>query len=127
MVPRQPTNKRFMTGIPPIDTPPDTAPNAVPDEAAAAKPESTLGGMLSSSKTQLAIGVAATLGVMVFYKWREKQLAKKEPEEYARLKRIKASVLRDEVLNTRDENTAQTDAAGSTHAPSSLSESGAKQ
>jgi len=63
-----------------------------PDDKPVAQTDNTIGSILSSSKTQLAIGVAATLGVMVFYKWREKQLAKKDPEEYARLKRIKASV-----------------------------------
>jgi hypothetical protein len=48
--------------------------------------------MLSSHKTHLAIGVAATLGIMIFYNWREKRLAKKDPEGYARLQRLKASV-----------------------------------
>jgi hypothetical protein len=69
-----------------------SAPADIPAEESAAKTESTVGSMLSNSKTQLAIGVAATLGVMIFYKWREKQLAEKDPEEYARLQRIKASV-----------------------------------
>jgi hypothetical protein len=72
----------------------------------------TVGSILSSSKTQLAIGVAATLGVMVFYKWREKQLAKKDPEEYARLQRIKASVRSGEIHSGHDEDkTAKPDSA----------------
>src|SRR5215212_8938759 len=97
--------------IPP-DTPVPTPPDATPGEAAAAMPGNTVGSMLSSSKTQLAIGVAATLGVMVFYKWREKQLAKKEPEEYARLQRIKASVRNGDALAAHEkQDIAQNDAA----------------
>lgn len=53
---------------------------------------STAASILSDRKTHLAIGVAATLGLMVFYSWREKNLAKTDPEEYARIQRIKASV-----------------------------------
>ena len=48
--------------------------------------------LLSEHKGKLAIGVAATLGIMVYYGWREKRLAKTDPEEYARLQRLKASV-----------------------------------
>jgi hypothetical protein len=46
--------------------------------------------LLSEHKGKLAIGVAATLGMMVYYGWREKRLAKTDPEEYARLQRLKA-------------------------------------
>lgn len=48
--------------------------------------------LISEHKGKLAIGVAATLGMMVYYGWREKRLAKTDPEEYARLQRLKASV-----------------------------------
>lgn len=48
--------------------------------------------LLSEHKGKLAIGVAATLGLMVYYGWREKRLAKSDPEEYARLQRFKAMV-----------------------------------
>ena len=48
--------------------------------------------LLSEHKGKLAIGVAATLGMMVYYGWREKRLAKSDPEEYARLQRLKAKV-----------------------------------
>jgi hypothetical protein len=72
-----------------------------PEDSASAEPEA--GNLLSDSleqgktilndhKGKLAIGVAATLGLMVFYKWREKKLAEEDPEEYARLQRIKAVV-----------------------------------
>jgi hypothetical protein len=54
--------------------------------------------LLNEHKGKLAIGVAATLGLMVFYKWREKKLAEEDPEEYARLQRIKA-VVREEEIN----------------------------
>ena len=48
--------------------------------------------LLSEHKGKLAIGVAATLGMMVYYGWRENRLAKSDPEEYARLQRLKAKV-----------------------------------
>jgi hypothetical protein len=48
--------------------------------------------LLSEHKGKLAIGVAATLGMMVYYGWRENRLAKTDPEEYARLQRLKAVV-----------------------------------
>lgn len=52
--------------------------------------------LLNEHKGKLAIGVAATLGLMVFYKWRDKKLAEEDPEEYARLQRIKAVVREEE-------------------------------
>lgn len=61
-------------------------------DPAATSLASTAASILSDRKTHLAIGVAATLGLMVFYNWREKNLAKTDPEEYARIQRIKASV-----------------------------------
>ena len=48
--------------------------------------------LLSEHKGKLAIGVAATLGMMVYYGWRENRLAKTDPEEYARLQRLKSIV-----------------------------------
>ncbi|WP_334188079.1 hypothetical protein [Noviherbaspirillum sp.] len=53
---------------------------------------STVKNVLDEHKGKLAIGAAATLGLMVYYKWREKRLAKEDPEEYARLQRLKAVV-----------------------------------
>ena len=47
---------------------------------------------LAGHKGKLAIGMAATLGLMVYYGWRERRLAQTEPEEYARLQRIKAGL-----------------------------------
>lgn len=46
----------------------------------------------SMYKGRLAVSVAATLGVMVYYAWREKRMEKNDPEEYARLQRLKASL-----------------------------------
>jgi hypothetical protein len=60
--------------------------------------------LLSEHKGKLAIGVAATLGIMVFYNWREKRLAKEDPEGYARLQRLKASVRTDETDAKHKEN-----------------------
>jgi hypothetical protein len=61
--------------------------------------------LLEDHKGKLAIGVAATLGLMVFYRWREKLLAKTDPEEYARLRRLKA------VMRHSDDNQVQPKAA----------------
>jgi len=76
--------------VPPETTVPD-ADAAGPDAAAAG--DVGLAGdainLLSEHKGKLAIGVAATLGLMVYYGWREKRLAKTDPEEYARLQRVK--------------------------------------
>jgi hypothetical protein len=52
--------------------------------------------LINEHKGKLAIGVAATLGIMVFYNWRERRLAKNDPEGHARLKRLKAIVRTDE-------------------------------
>jgi hypothetical protein len=60
--------------------------------------------LLSEHKGKLAIGVAATLGIMIFYNWREKRLAKKDPEGYARLQRLKALVRTDETDAKHKEN-----------------------
>ncbi len=59
------------------------------DAAAGGSPAAAL---LAGHKGKLAIGVAATLGLMVYYGWREKRLAQTDPEEYARLQRIKAGL-----------------------------------
>lgn len=47
---------------------------------------------LVAHKGKLAIGVAAMLGAAIYYKWREAQLARVEPEEYARLQRLKDKI-----------------------------------
>jgi hypothetical protein len=75
----------------------DAAPvaDSEPSEASEASDVSLAGeamNLLSEHKGKLAIGVAATLGMMVYYGWREKRLAKADPEEYARLQRLKAVV-----------------------------------
>jgi uncharacterized protein HemX len=51
---------------------------------------------LANHKGKLAIGAAAMLGLAVFYKWRDHKLAKENPEEYARLRRLRAAVESDE-------------------------------
>ena len=51
-----------------------------------------LAGTLANHKGKLAVGAAAMLGLAVFYKWRENKLARDDPEEYARLRRLKAAV-----------------------------------
>ena len=61
---------------------------AIPAPAAVSSTVTRLAG----HKGKLAIGMAATLGLMVYYGWRERRLAQTEPEEYARLQRIKAGL-----------------------------------
>jgi hypothetical protein len=68
--------------------------------------------LLEDHKGKLAIGVAATLGLMVFYRWREKLLAKTDPEEYARLRRLKA------VMRHSDDNQVQPKAVRKAAEPS---------
>lgn len=51
-----------------------------------------LSTLIADHKGKLAAGAAAMLGLAVFYKWRESKLAKEDPEELARLKRLKAAV-----------------------------------
>lgn len=53
---------------------------------------SNIANTLGNHKGKLAIGAAAMLGLAVFYKWREHWLAKNDPDEYARLRRLKAAV-----------------------------------
>lgn len=65
---------------------------AAPTTSTAAKS----GSALANHKGKLAIGAAAMLGLAVFYKWRDSKLAKEDPEEYARLRRLKAAVGTDE-------------------------------
>lgn len=48
--------------------------------------------MLGKHKGKLAVGAAAMLGLAIFYKWRENKLATDDPEEYARLQRLKRVV-----------------------------------
>ena len=68
----------------------------IPPEETAAEPAESTGEEGSNDKSmykgRLAVSVAATLGVMVYYAWREKRMEKNDPEEYARLQRLKASI-----------------------------------
>ena len=96
-----PTPDEQTPAMPPDEAAPaapasDAAADAADAAALADSPDLSLAGeamnLLSEHKGKLAIGVAATLGMMVYYGWREKRLAKTEPEEYARLQRLKAIV-----------------------------------
>lgn len=77
--------------------------------------------LLSEHKGKLAIGVAATLGLMVYYGWREKRLPQTDPEEYARLQRLRANLRHsDEARRTRHARktaTQQADAASQPNDP----------
>jgi uncharacterized protein HemX len=75
------------------DTPSTEVVAAVDDSATPSETEASgVKSVLSEHKGKLAIGVAATLGAMIYYGWRQKQLPKEDPEAYARLQRIKDSM-----------------------------------
>lgn len=88
-IPRVPEGEPADAGSAAASATPEADSAAVPAETSLADDAMTL---LSEHKGKLAIGVAATLGMMVYYGWREKRLAKTDPEEYARLQRLKAVV-----------------------------------
>lgn len=75
-------------------TPPTESRHTLTDEAAEADTPLAMkaAAMIGNNKGKLAIGAAAMLGIAVFYKWRDSKLAKEDPEEYARLRRIKAGL-----------------------------------
>lgn len=78
---------------------------AAPEPAdAPGKREADSKGILSEHKGKLAIGVAATLGVMIYYNWRQKNLPKEDPEAYARLKRLKDSIKASETQQKQGHN-----------------------
>jgi hypothetical protein len=80
---------------PPVTEETSSAPSSSQEESLANSLEQSMTALketLGEHKGKLAIGAAATLGLMVFYKWREKQLAEEEPQEYERLQRIKNRV-----------------------------------
>jgi hypothetical protein len=74
--------------------------------------------LVSDHKGKLAISVAATLGIMIYYNWRERRLAKKDPAGHARLQRLKALVRHDEAVaesRGRDASGAQAHKHGKTN------------
>jgi uncharacterized protein HemX len=82
-----------MIGQPTTDVVSPQARITVPDPVATDEQENR--SIFASNKTQLAIGVAATLGILIYYNWQEKNLSKKDPEAYARLQRFKSLVRAD--------------------------------
>lgn len=50
------------------------------------------GGMLSGKTTQLAMGAAATLGLLLLYKLRQKIQTTEDPEGYASVQRVKEAL-----------------------------------
>jgi hypothetical protein len=83
--------------------------SSLPEEAAEPTAAgSSVADTLNAHKGKLAIGVAATLGLMVYYNWREKRLAKTDPEEYARLQRLRAGLRAGEAQADREAQPAPT-------------------
>ena len=68
-------------------------------------PGKTVIGDLNENKHTLPTGDAVALGIMVFYNWREKRLARNDPESYARLQRLKALFRDDRPDTTREKKT----------------------
>lgn len=59
--------------------------------------EATIAGadlpaLLDAHKGKLAVGVAATLGLMIYYNLKKKKLPEEDPEGYARLQKLKDSL-----------------------------------
>ncbi|NEX60526.1 hypothetical protein [Noviherbaspirillum galbum] len=79
-------------GAPDMSDMPSAAGEEADDPVGSASLADTLADTLANHKGKLAMGAAAMLGLAVFYKWREGRLAQDDPEEYARLQRIKAAV-----------------------------------
>lgn len=49
-------------------------------------------GLLSGKKTQMAMGAAATLGLLLLYKLRQKMQTTEDPEGYASVQRVKEAL-----------------------------------
>lgn len=77
-----------------------------PSQRKSAGPVRGSGGNLGEQKEKLTIGVAAALGIMVFYNWREKRLARSDPEGYARLQRLRAVFRANEPDAIREKKTS---------------------
>jgi hypothetical protein len=56
------------------------------------------GNLFSNHGGKLAVGVAAMLGLAIFYKWREQEVSHEDPDESAGLKKIKEMVESDRPL-----------------------------
>lgn len=68
-------------------------------------------GLLSEHKGKLAVGVAATLGMLIYYGWRQRNLPKEDPEAYAQLQRIRDRVKADETDHALKDDEPNPDAA----------------
>lgn len=79
--------------------PPDDAGQPLADtDAGAALSAKTI---LNEHKGKLAIGAAATLGLMIFYNWRQKKLAEEDPEAFAAIQKVRESIKAEPSRNRR--------------------------
>lgn len=92
--PQPPSHARPLQPWPDNEQPKELAAQEVsgPEQSGETSSTEDLSTLISDHKGKLAVGAAAMLGLAVFYKWRESKLAKEDPEELARLKRLKAAV-----------------------------------
>jgi hypothetical protein len=81
--------KPSQPAVPPADDAAKTPDAEAPESRGTV---SDIKNMIGNHKGKLAVGAAAMLGLAIFYKWRETNLAKEDPEEFARLQRLKAAV-----------------------------------
>ncbi|MGN6389316.1 MAG: hypothetical protein ACTHL1_07375 [Burkholderiaceae bacterium] len=61
-------------------------------DPAAEQPAEAKEGLLSGKTTQIAMGAAATMGLLLLYKLSQKMLEKDDPESYQNVQRIKAAL-----------------------------------
>jgi hypothetical protein len=101
-----------MTGNSPssADADPDQSKKPIPENEAQTAPDETgadFPALLDAHKGKLAVGVAATLGLMIYYNLKKKKLPEEDPEGYARLQKLKDS-LRAETAKRHGENPSAT-------------------
>ncbi len=85
----------MMSAIPPAPIPAVTEESHLKkeeDRRASTTSVPDQGNLLNQHKGKLAMGVAAMLGIAVFYQWREHRLAKEDPVEYEKFRRIKDKI-----------------------------------
>lgn len=73
----------------PSSAAPAPAPAAAEESSMLDQSLTSLRETLDEHKGKLAISAAAMLGLLIYYKWGEKSLAKENPAEYERLQRLR--------------------------------------
>lgn len=66
-------------------------------------------GLFANNKTELALGAAAVLGMMLIYRWSEKKLAETDPQEYERLKKLRSVLAKTKNVDEEQPDEARKD------------------